>query len=233
MADVASVLAETVRRERGPILGGLLRLCGSVDAAEEALQEAVVSALEAWRGAVPANPGSWLMTAAKNKARDARRHHAVARAKAPLLVDDEVDGRESLDAVTDDYLRLVFTCCHPALAVDNQIALTLKVVCGFSTEEIARAFLCAEATVSQRILRSFERSRRSKKRRRHTRSPSGASLHRAWPRCSASSTRCSTKGTSVEPARGCGSISRRRRSGSHASSATCSRASPRRSGSSP
>ncbi|HXN33646.1 MAG TPA: DUF6596 domain-containing protein [Polyangiaceae bacterium] len=154
MADVASVIAETVRRERGPILGGLLRLSGSVDAAEEALQEAVLSALEAWRDAIPANPGSWLMTAAKNKARDARRHHAVARAKAPLLADDEVDERENMDTVTDNYLRLVFTCCHPTLAIDNQIALTLKVVCGFSTEEIARAFVCSEATASQRILRA-------------------------------------------------------------------------------
>jgi RNA polymerase sigma-70 factor (ECF subfamily) len=154
MADVASVIAETARRERGPILGGLLRLCGSLDAAEEAFQEAALSALEAWRDAVPANPGAWLMTVAKNSARDARRREAVARAKAPLLAEDEVDQRESIDTLTDDHLRLVFTCCHPALAVDNQIALTLKVVCGFSTEEIARTFVCSEATVSQRILRA-------------------------------------------------------------------------------
>jgi RNA polymerase sigma factor (sigma-70 family) len=154
MADVASIIAETVRRERGPILGGLLRLCGSVDAAEEAFQEAALSALEAWGEAVPANPGAWLMTTAKNRARDARRHHAVIRAKAPLLAEDEVDDRENIDTVTDDTLRLVFTCCHPALAVDNQIALTLKVVCGFSTDEIARAFVCSEATISQRILRA-------------------------------------------------------------------------------
>jgi RNA polymerase sigma factor (sigma-70 family) len=154
MEDVASVIAETVRRERGPILGGLLRLCGSVDAAEEAFQEAALSALEAWTDTVPANPGAWLMTAAKNRAKDARRHQAIARAKAPLLAEDEVDERGNIDTVTDDYLRLVFTCCHPTLAIDNQIALTLKVVCGFSTEEIARAFLCSEATVSQRILRA-------------------------------------------------------------------------------
>jgi RNA polymerase sigma-70 factor (ECF subfamily) len=154
MADVASILAETVRRERGPILGALLRLSGSVDAAEEAFQEAVLAALEAWRDAVPANPGAWLMAAAKNKARDAHRRHAVARAKAPLLASDEADESENMDTVTDDYLRLVFTCCHPALSVDNQIALTLKVVCGFSTEEIARAFVSSDATISQRILRA-------------------------------------------------------------------------------
>lgn len=154
MADVASVLADTVRRERGPILGGLLRLSGSLDAAEEAFQEAVVSALTAWRSALPANPGAWLMTAAKNAAKDARRHEAVTRVKAPLLVEDEVIERHDMDTVADDQLRLLFACCHPTLAADNQIALTLKVVCGFSTEEIARSFLCAEATVSQRILRA-------------------------------------------------------------------------------
>jgi len=154
MADVASVIADTIRRERGPILGGLIRLCGSIDAAEEAFQEAALSALEAWRDAVPKNPGAWLMTAAKNSAKDARRHHAIARAKAPLLAEDDVNERDDIDTVTDDYLRLVFTCCHPALAVDNQIALTLKVVCGFSNEEIARTFTSPEATVSQRILRA-------------------------------------------------------------------------------
>lgn len=153
---IASVIEETIRRERGPILGGLLRLCGSLDAAEEAFQEATFSALGAWRDSVPANPGAWLMTAAKNRARDTRRHEAMRRAKEPILASGEnhVVERSHIDSVTDDYLRLVFTCCHPALAVDNQIALTLKVVCGFSTEEIARTFLSTEATISQRILRA-------------------------------------------------------------------------------
>jgi RNA polymerase sigma-70 factor (ECF subfamily) len=154
MADVAAVLADTVRRERAPILGGLLRLSGSLDAAEEAFQEAVVSALTAWQSALPANPGAWLMTAAKNAAKDVRRHEAIARVKAPLLVEEEVIERPDMDMVADDQLRLLFACCHPTLAPDNQIALTLKVVCGFSTEEIARSFLCTESTVSQRILRA-------------------------------------------------------------------------------
>jgi RNA polymerase sigma-70 factor (ECF subfamily) len=78
----------------------------------------------------------------------------VAEAKAPLLVEDEMDPRDTIDTLSDDYLRLIFTCCHPELSIDNQIALTLKVVAGFSTEEIARAFVCSEATVSQRILRA-------------------------------------------------------------------------------
>src|SRR5262249_24426023 len=110
--------------------------------------------IAAWREQVPANPAAWLMTAAKNSARDARRHGAVVAAKAPLLVEDDMDARDTIDTVSDDYLRLIFTCCHPDLALDNQIALTLKVIAGFSTEEIARAFVCSEATVSQRILRA-------------------------------------------------------------------------------
>ena len=154
MADLTSIVDDTVRTERGRIVGGLLRLCGSLDAAEEAFQEAALAAVQAWREEVPSNPGAWLMTAAKNRAKDARRRRVVAEAKAPLLVEDEMDPRDTIDTLSDDYLRLIFTCCHPELSIDNQIALTLKVVAGFSTEEIARAFVCSEATVSQRILRA-------------------------------------------------------------------------------
>ncbi len=154
MAELTAIVNDTVRTERGRIVGGLLRLCGSLDDAEEAFQEAALAAVEAWREEVPSNPGAWLMTAAKNSAKDARRRRAVADAKAPLLVEDEMDTRDTIDTVTDDYLRLIFTCCHPELSADNQIALTLKVVAGFSTEEIARAFVCSDATVSQRILRA-------------------------------------------------------------------------------
>ena len=146
MADLSSIIDETVRRERGRIIGGLLRICGNLDAAEEAFQESVLTAVDAWRDQIPANPGAWLMTAAKNRARDEQRHQAVVRTKAPLLVEDHMDALDTIDTVSDDYLRLIFTCCHPALSVDNQIALTLKVVAGFSTREIARAFVCSEAT---------------------------------------------------------------------------------------
>ena len=153
MAELTQIIDETVRRERGRIIGGLLRLCGSLDAAEEAFQEAALAAIEAWRSAIPANPGAWLMTAAKNRGKDARRHEAVVAEKQAFLGEDDLDARD-IDTVSDDYLRLMFTCCHPDLAPDNQIALTLKLVCGFSTEEIARAFVATEATVSQRILRA-------------------------------------------------------------------------------
>jgi RNA polymerase sigma factor (sigma-70 family) len=154
VADLTAIVDDTVRTERGRIVGGLLRLCGSLDAAEEAFQEAALAAVQAWREEVPSNPGAWLMTAAKNSAKDARRRRAVAEAKAPLLVEDDMDPRETIDTVSDDTLRLIFTCCHPELSTDNRVALTLKVVAGFSTEEIARAFVCSEATVSQRILRA-------------------------------------------------------------------------------
>jgi RNA polymerase sigma-70 factor (ECF subfamily) len=154
LADLTAVVEDTVRTERGRIVGGLLRLCGSLDAAEEAFQEAALAAVQAWREEVPANPGAWLMTAAKNSAKDARRRRVVAEAKAPLLLEDDMDTGDTIDTVSDDYLRLILTCSHPELSTDNQIALTLKVVAGFSTEEIARAFVCSEATVSQRILRA-------------------------------------------------------------------------------
>ncbi len=153
MAELTAVVDATVRRERGRIVGGLLRFCRDLDLAEEAFQDAVLSALETWQAGVPENPGAWLMTTAKNRAADARRRRVVAEAKAPLLAEDERSS-DAIDVVTDDHLRLVLACCHPELARDNQIALTLKVVAGFSTEEIARAFVSTEATVSQRILRA-------------------------------------------------------------------------------
>ncbi|HEV8549519.1 MAG TPA: sigma-70 family RNA polymerase sigma factor, partial [Polyangiaceae bacterium] len=154
MAELSLLIEETVRRERGRIVGALLRLSGSLDLAEEAFQEAALAATETWRDSVPMNPGAWLMTAAKNSAKDARRRRAVADAKAPLLREDDMDARDSIDRISDDHLRLILTCCHPELTPENQIALTLKLVAGFSTEEIARAFLSSEATLSQRILRA-------------------------------------------------------------------------------
>jgi RNA polymerase sigma-70 factor (ECF subfamily) len=154
MAELAEIIERTVRGERGRIVGGLLRLCGSLGAAEDAFQDATLAALQAWRQEIPANPGAWLMTAAKNRANDARRHQAVIDAKAQLFIEGDMEATETIDTVSDDYLRLIFTCCHPELSTDNRIALTLKVVAGFSTEEIARAFVSSEATVSQRILRA-------------------------------------------------------------------------------
>ena len=150
MADVARAVAEV---ERSRVIGALLRYCGSLDAAEEAFQEAVVAALATWpAGGVPANPAGWLVTTAKNKVRDAWRRAAVVDAKAPLLAEDDM--HTSAQTIYDDQLRLIFTCCHPELAREAQVALTLKVIAGFSIEDLARAFLVPEVTMAQRIVRA-------------------------------------------------------------------------------
>ncbi len=148
-------LRDVLGRERSRIVGALLRLCGSLDAAEEALQEALVAALATWPGAgVPDNPAAWLTTAARRHALDRRRRRGVADAKASMLMEHPVAASEAIETIHDDQLRLIFTCCHPALPRDGQVALTLKVILGFSIEELARAFVCAEATMAQRIVRA-------------------------------------------------------------------------------
>ncbi len=157
MAELALTLDEVVRREKGRVVGGLVRLFGNLDAAEEAFQDAVVAALARWPiDGVPANPAAWLTATAKNRARDAARHERVVAAKAPLLAEDGIVHPDHLETIADDELRLIFTCCHPALTLASQVALTLKVVAGFTTEEIARAFLVPEKTMGQRITRAMK-----------------------------------------------------------------------------
>jgi RNA polymerase sigma-70 factor (ECF subfamily) len=142
------------------VLATLIRLLGDFDAAEEALHDAFRAALEQWpRDGVPANPRAWLVSAGRFKAIDAMR-----RAKRFDALDEQtaaerlaVDGGDAwtdAETVEDDRLRLIFTCCHPALAPDAQVALTLREVCGLTTEEIARAFLTPAPTLAQRIVRA-------------------------------------------------------------------------------
>jgi RNA polymerase sigma-70 factor, ECF subfamily len=153
--ELSQTLDEVFRREKSRVVGALVRMLGSIDAAEEAFQEAVLAALPRWRaGALPANPAAWLTTAAKNYARDAARHERIVDKKAPLLVERDMATPETLETISDDELRLIFTCCHPVLTLDSQVALTLKVVAGFNTDEIARAFLSPEKTIAQRITRA-------------------------------------------------------------------------------
>jgi RNA polymerase sigma-70 factor, ECF subfamily len=154
VAELSHTLDEVFRRDRGRVVAQLVRLLGNIDAAEEAFQEAVLSALATWpeRG-VPESPAAWLMTAAKNHARDAQRHRRIVETKAPILA-DPMSSPETFESVADDQLRLIFTCCHPALPPESQVALTLKLIAGFSTEEIARAFLSPETTIAQRIVRA-------------------------------------------------------------------------------
>ena len=155
MAELSQRLDEIFRRDKGRVVGALLRRLGSLDAAEEAFQEAVLAAIQSWPAkGTPLNPAAWLTTAAKNHARDAARHHRIVTDKAPLLREDDVASSDTLRSIPDDELRLIFTCCHPVLTLDSQVALTLKVVSGFTTEEIARAFVSPEKTISQRIVRA-------------------------------------------------------------------------------
>ncbi|MDR8411182.1 sigma-70 family RNA polymerase sigma factor [Nonomuraea sp. 3-1Str] len=152
--EVVAAVAQAHRREWSRVLAATAHLTRDLDLAEECAQEAYAQALRSWvSSGIPDRPGAWLTTTARNRARDVLRREAVARRALPLLVADEsVPGPE--DALDDDRLRLVFTCCHPALSRDAQIALTLRLVCGLSTAEVARAFLVPEATMAARVTRA-------------------------------------------------------------------------------
>jgi RNA polymerase sigma-70 factor (ECF subfamily) len=157
---IRAAVAEAHRREWGFVLAATARVTRDLDAAEECVQDAYVSALDAWaRQGVPRNPGAWLTTAARHRALDTLRRDRTLRAKLPLLMPEQCGGLET-DAVDgdlvigDDRLRLVFTCCHPALAREAQVALTLRLVCGLSTAEIAKAFLVTEPTMAARVTRA-------------------------------------------------------------------------------
>jgi len=152
--ELNRTLEDVLRREKSRVVGALVRTLGSIDAAEEAFQEAVLAALSSWRRDAPANPAAWLMTAAKNYARDAARHRRVVDAKAPLLVEQDMVAPQTVDSISDDELRLIFTCCHPALDVPGRVALTLRTLGGLTTTEIARAFVVAEPTMGKRIVRA-------------------------------------------------------------------------------
>ena len=147
------------RSESRRVLATLIRLLGDFDLAEEALHDAFVAALEQWAAnGVPDNPRAWLVSAGRFKAIDRLRRHARNDAKltaaAATLEDSEVAPVDIDDGVEDDRLRLIFTCCHPALSPDAQIALTLREVCGLTTEQVAHAFLTPAPTLAQRIVRA-------------------------------------------------------------------------------
>jgi RNA polymerase sigma-70 factor (ECF subfamily) len=147
------------REERPRALATLIRLLGDFDLAEEALQEAFAAALEQWpAGGVPRNPRAWLVSAGRHKAIDRLRREktlAAKQAEIAYLSEAAVPAPGLADEpFTDDLMRLIFTCCHPALALEAQVALTLKTLCGLSVDEIARAFLVPPATMAQRLVRA-------------------------------------------------------------------------------
>jgi RNA polymerase sigma-70 factor (ECF subfamily) len=158
------------RSDSRRVLATLIRLLGDFDLAEEALHDAFAAAVEQWPAeGVPANPRAWLISTGRFKAIDRVRRHARFDASVGELAERlDAEAREAedrafdLEAVEDDRLRLVFTCCHPALPPDAQIALTLREVCGLTTEEIARAFLTAPSTIAQRIVRAKTKIRVAK-----------------------------------------------------------------------
>lgn len=150
-------LDQLCRAEWGHLLAALIHALSDFDVAEESLQDAFTVAVEAWREGAPTNPAGWLYRTAKHKAIDKMRRHALlARKLAELARQDaaEEDDGDEVSAVPDERLRLIFTCCHPALPLDGQVALTLRTLGGFSTEEIARAFLLPTTTMAQRLVRA-------------------------------------------------------------------------------
>lgn len=175
MTDAASTLIKTIettfREERGRLLAALIGQLGDFTLAEDALQDALVNALESWpRDGVPRNPGAWLMVTAKRRAVDRLRRAASSSRTQALLQDlaDENPGNNDTDddeddlmenLIPDERLKLMFTCCHPALALEAQIALTLRTLGGLSTAEIARAFLVTESTMAQRLARAKNKIR--------------------------------------------------------------------------
>lgn len=160
----AAVAVESVfREEHGRIIAGLIRISGSFDAAEEAMQEAFAAALASWpEKGIPDKPGAWIMAAAHRKLIDRSRRERTRREKQDSLLFEaetaaapaDAETEESYAHLPDDRLRLIFTCCHPALSPESQIALTLRTLGGLATPAIARAFLVPEATLAQRLVRA-------------------------------------------------------------------------------
>ena len=163
--EVEAAIAEAFRDEWGRVVATLIRTTGNWDLAEECAQDAFEQALQRWpRDGIPHRPGAWLTTTARNRAVDRLRREAVGATKlrevAMLSVPDEPHSDDS--GVSDDRLRLIFTCCHPALAMEAQVALTLRTLAGLTTAEIARAFLVSERTMSKRLVRAKAKIRNAR-----------------------------------------------------------------------
>ncbi len=157
MSEATEVVDRLFRRESGRAVATLIRVLGDFDLAEEAVQEAFAVALERWpRDGVPDNPGAWITTTARNRAIDRLRRAQRLRDKTEQVQrihDLEAIG-DDMHEIPDDRLRLIFTCCHPALPIESRVALTLRTVGGLSTREIARAFIATEPTIQQRLVRA-------------------------------------------------------------------------------
>jgi RNA polymerase sigma-70 factor (ECF subfamily) len=150
---VGRAVADAHRREWAAVLAATVRVTRDLDLAEECVQDAYTAALRDWaRDGVPARPGAWLTTAARHKALDLLRRAKTLRSKLHLLVEPAPE--DDLPTAGDDPLRLIFLCCHPALALEAQVALTLRLVCGVATPDVASAFLVSESTMAARVTRA-------------------------------------------------------------------------------
>jgi RNA polymerase sigma-70 factor (ECF subfamily) len=166
-APAAQLVENFFRHETGRLHGALIRLLGpqNLALAEDVAQEAMLRALRNWSmGGIPANPSAWITRVAMNLAKDALRHQRMSATKEPAIIaylDQTLAastlGKESDHEIRDDALRLMFVCAHPAIATDAQVVLALKVLCGFSTGEIARAFLTSEAAIEKQLARTRQR----------------------------------------------------------------------------
>lgn len=162
MTEARATAESVFREESGRITATLIRLSGSFDLAQEALQEAFASALETWPAkGIPQNPGAWITSTAHRRLIDAARRNATRKKYSASLIAESPTISEPLEiadetdmAYPDDRLRLIFTCCHPALNLESQVALTLRTLGGLATPEIARAFLVPEPTMAQRLVRA-------------------------------------------------------------------------------
>jgi RNA polymerase sigma-70 factor (ECF subfamily) len=163
VAEETRALVERVfREESGQAVATLIRFLGDFDLAEEAVQEAFLVAVERWPSAgVPNRPGAWIVTTARNKAIDRlRRERGLAERRATLALLEAARGQDNeMHTIADDRLRLIFTCCHPALSPEARVALTLRTLGGLSTPEIAHAFMVPEATMAQRLVRAKRKIR--------------------------------------------------------------------------
>ena len=156
MTATRQAIEAVFREEHGLVLAGLIRYTGDFQLAEDALQDACVAALASWETSIPRNPAAWLTTAARRKAIDRVRRDRNLDSKYEAIGymgSTALEPDEQVEVVEDDRLRLIFTCCHPAIGQEASVALTLRTVGGLSTPEIARAFLVSEATMAQRLVR--------------------------------------------------------------------------------
>ena len=162
MSEAAEVVDRLFRRESGRAVATLIRVLGDFDLAEEAVQDAFAIALDRWPvDGVPDNPGAWITSTARNRAIDRirREQQRPGKTEAAQRIRDLEALGDDMHEITDDRLRLIFTCCHPALPLESRVALTLRTVGGLSTREIARAFISTETTIQQRLVRAKKKIR--------------------------------------------------------------------------